>query len=171
MDISVQYTPDLRRSFRLSLWLCRKSLWSGAAVGVLLIILGVAFIGNTSREIAPFLIAAGVVLIIETPLLLWMRVYRNREILLKEVEVALTSEGIQRRTATVTFDVTWDMVERIYELNDFWVFAVNRLTRFGLFRQRLTEDQQAELAAFIAAWPVVAREKIRGGMIHHLRVK
>jgi len=117
--------------------------------GVLLIILGLS-IERTLSGSAPF-IALGIFLIIQMPLKAWAEVYRNRKILFEEVEITLTSEGIQWRTATTRFDVSWDMIKRVYELKDLWIFVVNRLTRISLYKHALSQEQQAELAAFIAA--------------------
>lgn len=151
MHISVRYTPDFRQSVRLVLYLYRKRIWAFAIFGALWIVFGVAEIGSKSLEGGIILIAIGVVLIVEIPVLLWLVVYRNRKVLLSEAEVTLTSEGIERRTDTVTIYLTWDKLERIHELNDMWVFVANRLTRFGVAKRALSRDQQAELAAFITA--------------------
>ena len=150
MNISVRYMLDLRRSVRLNLYLRRKAMRVFMALGALLIILGVVSIG-ASTAFAAWFIAIGVLLVIEVPLLTWVQVYANRKNLLEEVEVTLTSEGINQRTATTTLSVTWDMVERIHERHDLWIFVVNRLKRISLFKQALTPEQQAELAVFIAA--------------------
>jgi hypothetical protein len=145
VQINVRYTPDLRRTVRLNLYLHRKLFWAFAIFGALLILLGVAVKFNV------ILIALGVVLIPELPVLLCLNVYRSRKILLSEAEMTFTSEGIERRTDTVTIQVTWDKLKRIHELNDMWVFVANRPIRFGVPKRALSEDQQAELAAFIAA--------------------
>jgi hypothetical protein len=150
VHINVRYTPDLRQSVRLNLYLRRKSIWTGVIFGALMIILGVAVIGHVPPELAVILIAIGVVMIPEIPVLVWLQVHRSRGILLSEVEVTLTSEGIERRTDTATIHLTWDKLERIRELNDMWVFVANRLTRFGVAKRVLSRDQQVELAAFIA---------------------
>jgi hypothetical protein len=151
VHISVRYTPDFRRSVRLIFYLYRKRIWAFAIFGALWIAFGLAEIGSKSPEGGIILIAIGVVLIAEIPVLLWLVVYRNRKVLLSEAEVTLTSEGIERRTDTVAIYLTWDKLERIHELNDMWVFVANRLTRFGVPKRALSRDQQAELAAFIAA--------------------
>jgi hypothetical protein len=134
----------------LNLYLRRKHIWAFAILGTLFILLGVAEIGHKSSGWV-LLIVIGILMILEIPVLLWLVVYRNRETLLSEVEVTLTSEGIERRTDTATIHLTWDKLERIHELNDMWVFVANRLTRFGVAKRALSRDQQAELAAFIAA--------------------
>jgi hypothetical protein len=151
VHISVRYTPDFRQSVRLILYLYRKRIWALAIFGALWIVFGVAEIGSKSPEWGIILIAIGVVLIVEIPVLLWLRVYRNRNVLLSEAEVTLTSEGFERRTDIITISLTWDKLERIHELNDMWVFVANRLAGFGVAKRVLSRDQQAELAAFIEA--------------------
>jgi hypothetical protein len=151
VHISVRYTPDFRQSVRLVLYLYRKRIWAFAIFGALWIVSGAAEVGSKSPEGGIILIAIGVVLIAEIPVLLWLAAYRNRKVLLSEAEVTLTSEGIERRTDTVTIYLTWDKLERIHELNDMWVFVANRLARFGVAKRALSRDQQAELAAFITA--------------------
>ena len=116
MHISVRYTPDLMLSVRLYLYLLRKFIWALAIFGTLLIVFGVAAIGSKSLAAGIFLIALGVVLILEIPVLLWLMVYRNRKVFLSEVEVTLTSEGIESRTDTTTINLTWDKLQRIHEL-------------------------------------------------------
>jgi hypothetical protein len=133
---------------RFNFYLQRNWLWGYGAFGVLMIVLGV-----TLSEYAAFLITLGIILIIGTPLLEWVRVYLHRDNLLQEAEVTLTSEGIQRRTETYTLHVTWDMVERVQELKHMWVFIGNRRTRIALNKQRLSLEQRAELADFIAGLP------------------
>lgn len=144
MHISVRYTPELRQSVRLNLYLHRKLIGAFALCGALAIIYGVAYL-------AGIVIALGVLLLLEIPVLLSLRIYRNREVFLGEVELTITSEGIERRSGGVAVNVTWDKLKRIHELNDMWIFVANRLTRFGVAKRVLSQDQQAELAAFIAA--------------------
>src|ERR1700752_1837348 len=102
MHISVRHTPDLRRTVRLNLYLRRKYIWICAIWGVLSVILGLVVIGRTLLGFVVLLIVIGALVIIEVPVLVWMRVYLNRQIILKEAEVTLTSEGIERRTDTIT---------------------------------------------------------------------
>jgi hypothetical protein len=149
MHISVRYTLGLRQTVRLLLYLRRKVLWTYVVVGVLLIVLGVVVPGHTSPLLVTLLIVIGALVIIEYPVLIWMAVYRNRWIILKGAEVTLTSEGIERHTDTTTVHVTWDMVERIHELDDVWIFRVNRLTHIAVGKEALTPEQRQELAAFI----------------------
>lgn len=152
MHISVRYTPGLRPSFRLYLYLLRKVVWALAILGTLLILLGVAEIGSKAPGwMVVYVIAIGVLLILEGPVLVWLKVYRNRKALLSEVAVTLTSEGIESRTDTTTIHLTWDKLKRIHESNDLWVFVADRLTRTAVAKRALSRDQQAELAAFIAA--------------------
>ena len=160
MHISGRYTPDLRQSVRVNLYLRRKRIWAFAILGTLLIILGVAEIGHVPFGLAVVLIAMGVVTIPEIPVLTWLQVHWNSGALPSEVAVTLTGEGIERRTDTTTIHLTWEKIERIHELSDMWVFVANRLTRFAVPKRALSRDQRAELAGFIAArrlagtWPL-----------------
>jgi hypothetical protein len=137
-------------SVRLYLYLLRKLVWVLAIVGTLVILDGVAIIGR-SLGWGVFLIAGGVALILEGTVLLWLKVYRSRKVFLSEVAVTLTSEDIESRTDTTTIHLTWDKLQRIHESNDLWVFVANRQTRIAVAKRALSRDQQAELAAFIAA--------------------
>ena len=98
-----------------------------------------------------FLIAIGVLLILEGPVLVWLKVYRSRKVFRSEVEVTLTAEGIESRTDTTTIHLTWDKLQRTHESNDLWVFVANRQTRIAVAKRALSRDQHAELAAFIEA--------------------
>jgi hypothetical protein len=148
MHISVRYRPDLAETIRLNLYLCRKSVWFLTAAGVVEIIAGPA----TLPAAAAFFYLLGGVFIIETPLLVLVRVYRHREILLEEAEVTLTSEGIERRTESYALRVTWEKVERADERKDDWIFITKKPVRcIALLKRRLSQEQQAELAAFIEA--------------------
>jgi hypothetical protein len=137
-------------SFRLYLYLLRKLVWALAIIGTLGILDGVATIGYVP-DWGVFLIVAGVLLILEGPVLVWLKVYRSRKVFRSEVEVTLTSEGTEWRTDTTTIHLTWDKLKRIHESNDLWVFVANRQTRIAVAKRALSRDQQAELAAFIAA--------------------
>lgn len=148
MHISVRYKPDLRAAIRLNLYLARKSAWISAAWGVLVIVLG----PKLWPDGAWLFYGLGVGSIIRTPLALWVQVYRHRELLRQEVEVTLTSEVIERRTKNNTLRVAWDMVEQVDELKNLWIFITKRPTRrIALRKGRLSQEQQAELAAFIEA--------------------
>jgi hypothetical protein len=148
MHINVRYKPDLMGTIRLNLYLSRKFIWGGAIAGVLAIIIALAAPPDT----AALLYAIGATVIIEGPLLVLVQVYRHREFLLQEAEVTITSEGIERRTKNNRLRVAWDMVERVDELKHQWLFITKRPTRgFGLRKGRLSQEQQAELAAFIEA--------------------
>ncbi len=148
MNLKIRYTPDLIQTIRFNFYLQRNWLWGYGALGILMIVLAVA-----SPKNAAFFIPLGVILIIGTPLLVWVRVYRHRDNLLQEAEVTVTSEGIQRRTETYTLHVTWDMVERVHELKHMWIFIASRRTRIALNKQILSQEQRAELADFIGALP------------------
>lgn len=148
MYVSVQYRRDLLETIRLNLYVARNFAWRSAAAGVVEIVVG----PWVWPDAAIFFYMLGVVFIIEPPLLVCVRVYRHRELLLQEAEVTLTSEGIQRRTEAYTLRVAWDKVERVNELKGEWIFITKKPLRiFGLPKRELSQEQQAELAAFIEA--------------------
>jgi hypothetical protein len=150
MNIRVRYTPDLRGVIRLGLFLRRKILRVYVAFGVLLVIYGALGFWQDPGT-AALLIATGVFIIITVPLVISVFVYRNRGILLGELEVTLSSEGLRGRTGIATFDLPWYLVKQVHEVKGFWVFVANKLTYVAVAKQALSQGQQAELVAFIAA--------------------
>ena len=124
MHISVRYTPELRQTVRLNLYLHRTPICAFAIFGTILIVLGVA------GELNVIAIAIGALLILEVPILLFLQIYRNRSIFLSETAMTFTGEGIERRTDTITMRLTWDKLKRIHELNDAWVWDMYRPARF-----------------------------------------
>jgi hypothetical protein len=151
MDISVRYTPDFSRTVRFYFYLHRKPLRNSVICWAFLILLGLAAIGLKQPALGVASILAGVLSIITGPVLLWRTVYMNSEIFLKEVEVTLTNEGIEKRTDTITWHFSWDMIERVDESNDFWIFFANKLTFITVSKQALSQEQREEVTTFIAA--------------------
>lgn len=149
MRINVRYKPDLPETIRLNLYLQRKSAWRYAAGGVLALTVGAAGLWPAYMWLYTF---GGIVLIFEIPVLVLVRVYRHRELLRQETELTVTSEGIQRRTEAYTLRVAWDVVERVDERKNGWIVITKKPTAvISLGKRRLSQEQQAELAAFIAA--------------------
>ena len=155
MNISVRNRVDTRQVVRANLVLKRKLRRFFAACGVLMIASGLTSalvsVGSGRWVFAAIMIVLGIYLIVGVPLGSWLSVHRNREALLGEVEITLTSEGIQGRSSIATFNVPWDMVKRVYERKDLWIFVVNRLSALTLAKSALSQEQQSELADFLAA--------------------
>lgn len=148
MQINVRYKPDLMQSIRLNLYLSRHVVLFCAAGGVLEIISGPA----AWPDAAVFFYALGALFIIEPSLSVLVRVYRQRQLVLQEVEVTVTSEGIQWRTENLSLRVAWEMVERVDELKGHWIFTTKKhIRRIALRKRELSQAQQAELAALIEA--------------------
>jgi hypothetical protein len=146
-------------TIRLNLYLSRKSAWLLAATGVLELISGPA----VWPDAAGLFYAMGAVFIIETPLLVVLRVYKYRQLVRQDVEFTITDEGIQRRTENHSLRVAWEMVERASELKDYWIFITKKPIRRIVLRKRgLSQEQQAELAAFIEVRNL--NTQVRGGM-------
>jgi hypothetical protein len=146
-------------TFRLNLYLSRKVAWRLAAAGVLEMIAGPA----AWPDAAWFFYTLGVVFIIETPLLVLVQVYQHRQLARQDAEVTITNEGIQRRTESYALRVTWEMVERANEWKHYWIFFTKRPIRcIALNKRRLSQEQQAELAAFIEVRHLSMQ--VRGGM-------
>lgn len=154
MQINVHYTGDPKRTFRMIAYMRRRTA-DASRVGAALVLLGAALNGATGGSVFTTAPLAGVgVLMFVTPNAgLWWAVRRNREAIVRDVDVEVTDHGINRRTATGTTHARWDMVQRVLETGDFWIFVINRLTWVGLYKSHLTPDQRAELAAFLAARP------------------
>jgi hypothetical protein len=148
MNIRVRYTPSFMDAMRVSLYINRRLALICVAVGIFLLIQDLAL-----HLHGVFTIALGVLVIIEAPLVLLMKVWWNRSNLLQETEVTFTSEGIQRRTETQTLDMKWDRLTRFHESKHIWVFTSDRRTRISLKKQSLSPDQQLQLAHFIVALP------------------
>ena len=138
---------------RFNLYLQRKVAWGYEVFGALLILWGAL----SSGYVLP-LIVVGVASIIVGPLVLLVKVCLQRDYFFQEVEVTLTSEGIQRRRGTETVHVTWDMVNRVHESKHMWIFIAEKRTRIAVNKQALSQEQRAELSDFIAGLPrAVAR--------------
>ena len=145
MNITVRYQPDLLETIRLNLYLQRRSVWGYWAFGVLMIVLGVTW---HKYAYAQFFFVLGVGLIIGAPLVVCWWVYRYRQNVL--AETTLTNEGVQRRTENYTIHLTWDKVNRVRQLKHTWIFIADGRALIAVSKQRLSQEQQAELADFVA---------------------
>jgi hypothetical protein len=153
VNICVSYRQDPGRTFRVLLRLNRRKIRILQCAGAVLVLAG-AILGVGARGAgwqAFSLVMLGVLLMTEVYLLFWIAVHRNREALTERVEVTVTGEKVAARTATKSVVLGWDMVRRIIEGDDFWIFAADRLTMVTLWKQALTADQRAELTAFLAS--------------------
>jgi hypothetical protein len=147
MQISVRYRRGLMETYRLRLHFSRIS-WLHVALGVLAIIAGLA----VWPGYAPEYCALGAYAILLG--LFWDLgyVYRYRQSYRQETEVTLSSEGIEWRVGGSALQLTWELVERADEVKGHWVFSTGRPIRRIFLRQReLSQEQQAELAAFLQA--------------------
>jgi hypothetical protein len=159
MHINVRYKPDLKEAVRLNLYLARKTLWICLVGGVFVLIAGSA----ASPAAAGVLYVLGVAVILQPLVRVLVWVYRNRQILQQDVELTLTPAGIQRRTDDYALRVTWDMVERAEELKSRWIFFTKgRVRVIALRKERLSREQQAELAAFVESRHL--SQQVRKGM-------
>ena len=145
MHINVRYTPELMETFRLNLHLSRKGSWAFLALGVLFIILA-----QVSSDYATLFYILGPILIIEWPLLDLVRVYRDRQLIRQETVFTVTSEDIQVRVGSFARRISWEMIQRADELKGHWIFITKKpITRTPLRKRELSQEQLAELAAFI----------------------
>lgn len=96
------------------------------------------------------MVLLGLVCLVEVDLVVWLRVRRNRDVIVEEVDVTLTDEIIRRKTATVTAEYKWGTLSRIIDGRDFWIFVVNRLNVVMLWKAFLTPEQRAEFEGFLA---------------------
>jgi hypothetical protein len=152
MNISVRYAPDLKEAVRLSLFLRRKLLCVYVAWGGLAVIFGALALGfGEDPGTALVIIAVGIAIIIMIPLMTWVSVSRNRAILLGEVELTLTSEGLRGRAGIATFDLPWHLVAQVHDVKGFWIFVANKFNRITVAKRVFSPEQQAEVTAFIAA--------------------
>jgi hypothetical protein len=157
MNIHAHYTRDLKRTFRATLRLHRRMLRTVWAVGVLCllaaVLVGTAGTGARAAS-ATGIYAAGAVLFTVLPVAaIWLGLFLNRRAIVEEVDVTVTDRRITRRTAIETREFGWEMVRRVLEHRDFWIFVVNRLTTVTLYKSDLSATQRAELEAFLARRP------------------
>jgi hypothetical protein len=149
MNITVGYPPDRRRSVRIYLRLNRSLVIVSRCLGVFSLLVAAASYRYPGR-VAVWAVL-GVALLAEMPLVFWTTVRGNREAFAQDIEVTMTDSTVTHRTRTTSVELSWDMVRRVHEGKDFWIFAVNRLKYVSLWKGALTPDQAAELAAFLAA--------------------
>lgn len=145
-------------TFRLNLHLSRKGSWTFLALGVLSIIAAQVW-----HYYATLFFILGPICIIEWPLIDLVRVYRDRQLIRQENVFTVTSEDIQVRVGSFARRISWEMVQRADELKGHWIFITKKpVTRTALRKQELSQEQLAELAAFIQARHL--NDRIRSGV-------
>lgn len=149
MNIEARYTTDVRRTLRATRRVRRRLRIGARVIGVVFLLL--ALLALRQPVVAVIFAVVGAVIFVEVDVILWLRVRRNREVFVRPVVTTLTDAGISQRTSTTAVEFPWDMVRRVIETKDFWIFVINRLQTVVLTRQHLTPEQQAELTAFLTA--------------------
>ena len=152
MNISVRFTPDLRLTSQAVRRLRRKPTYVLRCIGVLVMLAGLldsAVGGPVAVAITGLVI--GLVLVVEIDVVIWLRLRRYKEMIVQPVAMTLTDEGINRASPTTSANFTWDMVRRVIDEQDFWIFVVNPLQAVMLPNAILSPDQRSELAGFLAA--------------------
>ncbi|HLI38585.1 MAG TPA: YcxB family protein [Streptosporangiaceae bacterium] len=148
MNITVGYPPDRRRSVRIYLRLNRRLVIVLRSLGVFSLLVAAA--SYRSPGSVAVWTALGVALLAEPSLVFWTIVRRNHEAFDEDIEVTMTDSTVTHRTRTTSVELSWDMVRRVHEGKDFWIFTVSRLKYVSLWKGALTPGQAAELAAFLA---------------------
>jgi hypothetical protein len=154
VQISAQYTRDLKRTFRATTRLRRRLNRIVRAIGALFVLAAV-LVGSTGGSTGTMVVLAlcGVVIAVEPEVLLWLSLRRNREAIMVDVDVEVTDRGISSRTATGSVMAGWEMIKRVDETSDCWIFVVNRLQVATLYKSALTPDQRVEMSDFLAGRP------------------
>jgi hypothetical protein len=159
MQINAHYTGDLKQRYRMIAYVQRRRTVTSRATAAL-VVLGVVIygIGGGSASTIEFLAPFGVVMFIMPDAGLWWALRRNRDLIVRDLDLEMTDLGITRRTSSGTTQTSWEMIQRVDETDDFWIFVINRVSWIGLYKSRLTADQRAELAAFLATRPWAATQ-------------
>jgi YcxB-like protein len=152
MQITARYTRDVKRTFRITRFLRRRIYRVFRAIGVIFVLAAV-LVGVTGKSpgTTAVLAVCGVIICVEPEAVLWLSLRRNREAIEVDVVVEVTEQEITSRTATETRQLGWQMIRRVVDTADCWVFVANRLQMVTLYKSALPSDQRAELAAFLAS--------------------
>ena len=151
MQINAHYTSDLTRTYRATARLRRGELRLFRGAAVLLVLLAslgawsAAFPLGTAAGYA----ALGVVIGVLPDAAIWLRLVRNRDVFVVDVDVEITDHGISCRTATQSTTIGWNMIKRVIGTGDCWIFVVSRLQVVTLYKAALTPLQHAQLTAFL----------------------
>lgn len=152
MQINVHYTRDLKRTYRATVRLRRRAFYRRGVLGVACVLLAVlADAAGQSAALVAFFAGCAVVMFIVPPVVVWLALRRHRAAIEVDVDVEVTDRGISTKTTTQSTHVTWEMVQRVIDGGDFWIFVINRLQNVALYKSLLTADQRAELTAFLAS--------------------
>lgn len=153
MQITAHYTRDLKRTYRATARLRRRTFRLFRILGVVLVLL--AALGAWSAAFSPGTAAGyaafGIVIGVFPDISLWLSLLRNRDVFAVDVDVEITDRGISSRTVTQATTIEWGMIRRVLETGDCWIFVVNRLQVVTLYKAALTSLQRAQLTAFLQA--------------------
>ncbi|HUD35512.1 MAG TPA: YcxB family protein [Streptosporangiaceae bacterium] len=155
VQISVHYTRDLKRTYRVTARLRRRTFNLFRVIGTLLVLL--AGLGAWSAAFSVGTAVAdtvmGILIFVLPDAALWLGLLRNRSVFVVDVDVEISDRGISSRTATQSTTLEWGMVKRVLETGDCWIFVVNRLQHMTLYKAALTPLQRGQLIAFLDARP------------------
>lgn len=153
MQITAHYTRDLKRTYRVTARLRRSTFTGFRVLGALIVLLAglgawsAAFPARTAVSYTLLGVAACAL----PDLTLWATLLRNRDVYLVDIDVEITDRGISTRTATHSTTIGWNMVRRVIETGDCWIFVINRLQAVTIYKAALTPLQHGQLTAFLNA--------------------
>lgn len=115
MQISAHYTRDLKRTYRVTARLRRGSFNGFRALGALIVVLAGlgAWSAAFSVGTAVSYTILGILVCVLPDVSLWLKLLRNREIFVVDVDVEISDRGISSRTATQSTTIEWRMVRRV----------------------------------------------------------
>jgi hypothetical protein len=154
MEINVHYTGDPGQASRATARLMRGRARVVRGLGALFVLLAIG--GGAAGAPVPGVAlvgACGALLIAVPGLAPWLVVRLRRKAIVVDVDVEVTDQGISRRTATHQVEARWEMVRKVIETSDFWLFIVDRRHFVALHKSVLTPAQRAEVAGFLARRP------------------
>lgn len=129
-------------------------------VGALIFLYGVFLLSQAPpawRGFSLVLTVGGVLVLVELDLLLWLRVRRHRDALLRESHVVIDDDAIRQTTSVSNEETRWDAVERVMENKKLWLLVCGINQSQLVPKASLTTEQQREFAAFLTDNHVGAR--------------
>jgi hypothetical protein len=150
VHIAAHYKRDLKHTYRINARLRRRSRYIVKAIAALVLLLAAAAYWAGDHGEAVWYGSIGLVITFEFEAVLWLKLYLNRSVLTRDVEVTVTDDGVCRRTATDSLALSWPMIAEVIETSDGWIFRANRLQSVALRRAALTPLQHDELKAFLS---------------------
>jgi hypothetical protein len=152
LQINTHYLRDLKRTYRATVRLRRRAIYRNRVLGALVLLAAVLAVAvGKSGYIIEMLVVVGIVLLTIDATQMWLALRRHRAAIEVDVDVEVTDRGISTKTATASTQVTWEMVQRVIDGGEFWIFVVNQLQTVVLYKSDLTPDQRTELTAFLAS--------------------